>query len=394
MNDLHKYRLLNVEEKPFKRITKRLLAPDSPLFVPSKLPPAPPPDGVDPAQQLASAAALGQQQSEQRRKWREDIQLDFAAFSSSVSRMQFLHNCNAKEREKYAAAKLRIQEAAQKVRENSVELREHLNEAEATVALRKTYDVLADKIISNRLLRTREEQQANLTKLNGEIADLERESLEYASTWAERREQFERIVKEGMEMRRLIRDEKEEVDRREGMAEQETEEGEEGEEGEVYTEKETASFMGTPRHDTGGATPHHIANENEDASFLNSRFGTTLTLGSRSLSRARLGSPMAPLSTASSPPRSSAKDDPDDSDAGMVEQGEIQEDGELMGYNEALAGFEGKGEGEDSEMALGYDEEERSQTPFGEKTSPRVRGKGESRYRVDSLAHTDYMDTS
>lgn len=176
--------------------------------------------------------------------------LDFAAFESSIARIQFLLSSNKKERERYAAEKDRILQMAQEVRDNSAELRVQLEEAQRTLALRKTYDELADKITSNRLLKPREEQDANLERLNAEIAKLEMESEEYAKTWAERREQFGRIVEEGMNLRRLIRDEKEEVERREGM------EGGEGEEGETPGK---GSSAGTPRPDAeSGMTPAHL----------------------------------------------------------------------------------------------------------------------------------------
>ena len=159
--------------------------------------------------------------------------------------MQIIHNTNAKERERYAAEKIKIEATAQEVRQNTAELRVKLEEAQKTLALRKTYDELAEKITSNRLLRPREDQNANLAKLNAEIAELEQESKDYAQTWAERRAQFGRIIDEGMHLRRLIRDEKEEVERREGM-----EEHDEGEEGEH-------SGTATPRQEIGGTTPLH-----------------------------------------------------------------------------------------------------------------------------------------
>jgi hypothetical protein len=113
---------------------------------------------------------------------------------------------------------------------------------------RKKFDELAEKITNNRLLRPREDQEVNLRKLEEECRELEKESEAYSETWKERREQFGRIVEEGMQLRRLIRDEKEEVERREGM-----DGGEE--DGEV---NDTGSRGGaTPKHSSqsGGATP-------------------------------------------------------------------------------------------------------------------------------------------
>ncbi|KAG7006402.1 hypothetical protein G7Y79_00015g039920 [Physcia stellaris] len=240
---LHKSRLLNVEEKPFKRITKRLLAQNSLIHAPPQLPPTPPPDASAADEEAAAHEARRQQQLEARRQWREDVLLDFAAFDSSIVRIQFLLTSNIKERERYTAEKLKIEAAAQAVKDNTADLRVQLEDAQRQLALRKEYDVLAEKITSNRLLRPREDQHVNIAKLNGEIADLQRESQGYAQTWAERRSQFGRIIDEGMEMRRQIRAEKEEVERREGM-----EGGEDGDEG---SQRGRSSRASTP----GAATP-------------------------------------------------------------------------------------------------------------------------------------------
>ncbi|KAL8675076.1 MAG: hypothetical protein Q9168_000559 [Polycauliona sp. 1 TL-2023] len=240
-DSFHKSRLLNVEEKPFKRITKRLLAPTSLVAVPPTLPPTPPPDTSAADEAAAAQQIQKQQQLDSHRQWREDALLDFAAFESSIIRIQFLLTSNIRERERYAAEKVKIQATAQAVRDNTSELRVQLVEAQGKLALRKEYDQLADKITSNRLLRPRAEQHANLEKLNGEIAELERESQEYAQTWSERREQFGKIIEEGMQLRRLIRDEKEEVERREGMED-------DGEEGDMTSQSESSPKLTSVSH--------------------------------------------------------------------------------------------------------------------------------------------------
>ncbi|GFF32313.1 THO complex subunit mft1 [Aspergillus udagawae] len=247
-DNLHKLRLLNVEEKPFKRISKRLLNPNSLVISNATILPTPPPDETD---ETATAAAEAEKQKrlDEWRNFREDVTLDFASFEGSIARIQFLLTSNERERERYAAEKLRILSTMQAVRENTAELRVQLEEAQRLLALRKSYDDLAEKITSNRLLKPREDQQANLQKLQAEIADLENESKEYAKTWAERREQFGRIVEEGMQLRRLIRDEKEEVERREGM-----QEGEDGDEGDVPS-KGKSSGANTPRPESDTVTP-------------------------------------------------------------------------------------------------------------------------------------------
>ncbi|EPS29187.1 hypothetical protein POX_f08235 [Penicillium oxalicum] len=244
---LHKSRLLNVEEKPFKRIAKRLLNPES-LISDSSLPLTPPPDesDIDPS---TGADAKRQKRIEEWRTFREDVALDFAAFEGSIARIQFLLTSNEAERQRYASEKLAILDTMQSVRQNTIELRSQLEEAQRLLALRKTYDDLADKITSNRLLKPREDQQANLQKLQSEITELEKESKDYATTWAERREQFGRIVDEGMQLRRLIRDEKEEVERREGM-----QEGGDADEGDA-TSKGKPSAANSPVPDGDDATP-------------------------------------------------------------------------------------------------------------------------------------------
>jgi hypothetical protein len=116
--------------------------------------------------------------------------------------------------------------------------------------------VLTEKITSNRLLRPRDEQHQSLQKLRDEIDGLEAEAQAYKQTWVERRAQFERIVQEGLLLRKLIRDEKEEVERREGMEgegdEHQGHDGDGDEEG-----GSSGSVVGTPRPEHGGATPMH-----------------------------------------------------------------------------------------------------------------------------------------
>ncbi len=176
------------------------------------------PQAAAPTGDAAAVQKVDQQQREQEwPQFREDVTLDFAALNSSIARMQSLLTSNEKERDQYAAKKLKILEESQAVRESTAQLHVQLAEARKNLEVRKTWDDLSEKITGNRMLRPREDQEANLERLQAEIAELERERAEYAQTWAERREQFGRIVKESTELRRLIRDEKEEVERREGI---------------------------------------------------------------------------------------------------------------------------------------------------------------------------------
>ncbi|KAK4240032.1 Tho complex subunit 7-domain-containing protein [Achaetomium macrosporum] len=228
-NELHKSRLLNVEEKPFKRVTKRLNSLHALTLARARQAPTPPPEtNGNPQEQQqppnqqqrdgASPAPGGDALSSvDLAQLKEDITLDFAAFDSSIARLQFLLTANERERERYAAERQRILTASQSVRDNTAHLRTQLEQARATLAQRRKFDELADAITSNPSLRARAEQAANLRKLEEEIAELEVEREAYGVTWNERREQFARIMDESMRLRRLIRDEKEEVERREGM---------------------------------------------------------------------------------------------------------------------------------------------------------------------------------
>lgn len=267
-----------------------------------------------------AAAALEterQEQLNQRRQFREDVILDFAAFESSIARIQFLLTSNERERERYAAEKLKIQADAQAVRDNTAELRVQLEEAQKTLALRKSYDELAEKITSNKLLKPRDDQKANIDKLHAEIAELEKESKEYAQTWAERREQFGRIVDEGMRLRRLIRDEKEEAERREGM-----EEGHDVEDGEGSRGR--ASGAETPRPDDGGMTPMHPSQDGGS------------TPGGLMVEKLKAPRTASPLRSGSIAPEEPDKKEQASEDTNMEDEGEVQESdtGEQEGESE------------------------------------------------------------
>ncbi|KAJ5386995.1 hypothetical protein N7509_009536 [Penicillium cosmopolitanum] len=298
---LHKSRLLNVEEKPFKRISKRILNPESLVISNTQTATPPPEDSSSPS---TSTSTEKQKRLDEWRHFREDVTLDFVAFEGSIARIQFLLTSNEKERERYATEKLRILETMQSVRGNTAELRAQLDEAQRLLALRKSYDELAEKITSNRLLKPREDQEANLHKLESEITELEKESKDYAMTWSERREQFGRIVEEGMQLRRLIRDEKEEVERREGM-----QEGEDGDEGDVNS-KGKISAANSPRPEAeGGSTP---SQSQDESGRLQVEKGAGSTRG------------VSPLRNATSAQGEKSRSDQEDTN--MLDEGEVRDE--------------------------------------------------------------------
>jgi len=242
-----------VEEKLYKRLTRRLLVTNAVPILPSKES-SHTINGVDDhasAEDNAEAAHFAREE----RQRRTDTLLDFAAFESNIVRAQLLINSNERERQRYAEEKTRIMETAHTVRGSNGQLHEQLKEAQRVLQVRKGYDELALMITKKPQLRSRDDQHAALMKLNAEIADLEHEREEYSKTWTERREQFGRIVEEGMQMLRLIRDEKEEAERLEGM--EDVDNGEDGE----------GSATGTPKASAGGATPMHTS-QDEAASVV------------------------------------------------------------------------------------------------------------------------------
>ncbi|KAK3995367.1 Tho complex subunit 7-domain-containing protein [Cladorrhinum sp. PSN332] len=227
-NELHKQRLLNIEEKPFKRVTKRLRTLfseiDAQHWVTVRAEQgqtiSPESNGATQLENVQPlAAGYGAIESTHLRQLKEDITLDFAALDNSISRLQFSLNAQAAERERFAKVREDIDNTSQTVRDNNAQLRIQLDQARATLEQRRKFDELADQITTNPALRPRTEQEASIRKLQEEIAELEAEKEAYSVTWQERRDQFARIMDESMRLGRLIRDEKEEVERREGMDE-------------------------------------------------------------------------------------------------------------------------------------------------------------------------------
>ncbi|OAP63997.1 hypothetical protein AYL99_03224 [Fonsecaea erecta] len=255
---LHATRLLGIEERPFKRVSKRLLAPTTPInaFLARPSPSADDDndnDNDDPPAPESSSAEQHEQFLQSLTRFREDIILDFAAFESSIARTAFLRAANTRERERYATEKLKIEQTANDVRANLSHLRVQLDAAQKTLAVRKTYDVLAEKITRDEKLRvTRAEQHVNLEKLKAEIEELERESAELKVAWGERREQFDRVMQEGTRLRRVMRDEKEpDPEGEKDDADHERErDGDDGE-----RERDGLSTAGTPRPGDDAPTP-------------------------------------------------------------------------------------------------------------------------------------------
>lgn len=297
-------------------MSKRLLSSNT-FSPPSSKLPTPPPEDSNAEQ---SPEEKQRKEAEETDQLKEDVLLDFAAFESSIMRTQLLFNSNVQERERYATEKLRIQAAAQEVRDNTSQLRLQLEEAKKQLTLRKTYDELAEKILSNRLLRPRADQNANLEKLNHEIEELDRDSKDYAQNLAERREQFGRIIQETEQLKRMIREQREEAERKEGMKGRE-----DGDEGEAASRGRT-SVVGTPRPEAGGASPLPSGTDVDPGSLT-----VEHALQSRDKSPLRQSTPKLEVTT----PQPEIEEDVD-----MAEDGEVSgEDDGLVTEDKELEDF-------------------------------------------------------
>lgn len=288
-NQLHKSRLFSIEEKPFKRITKRLATVNQLANSKIRQTLTPPPESSN-GDAAATSSRPPQENGDDSTgpaptdsedttmstttavstpavdfaQLREEITLDFAAFDYTIGRLQFLQSANAAQRERYAAERVAILDSCTKVRDSTAQLRVQLSAAQETRAQRMAWDALAKDIYENKSLQERPKALASIDKLEEECRQLEAESETYAVTWRERREQFSRIMDESMRLRRLIRDEKEEVERREGMDEDGSGEAEGAAEG--HTPRPgSASGNATPRPDgtveVASAVPKGLGDE-------------------------------------------------------------------------------------------------------------------------------------
>jgi hypothetical protein len=159
--------------------------------------PTPPPEDKDGKEDVEAedAEAAKARAEVEREHWAEDMKLDFAALESSMVRIQLLQRSNERERERYAAEKVKIMETAEKIRRSNIELKQQLELARQTMESRKRYDKLANRIFSNKLLKSREEQMQMHEKLQKEIAEQRQEAEEYAKAVAARRDQWFGAIK-------------------------------------------------------------------------------------------------------------------------------------------------------------------------------------------------------
>ncbi|KAF2012000.1 hypothetical protein BU24DRAFT_425822 [Aaosphaeria arxii CBS 175.79] len=308
-------RLLTIESRPYQRLSSRLLKPDALNYARPTHLPSPPLDASAGDEEAAARAAINDKQIQDIRTWQNEIASEISLLDYAIVRMEFTTNSNHTERQRYAKEKTAITAKQQDVRDHIEELRVQLKEAKETLAIRKTYDELTEKITSSKMLKPRDEQAAAHAKLDEEIAELQQEVENSKNTWAERRTQFGRIQDEAEEMLRMIKDEKEEAERKEGMMK----DGDDNEDGEGSTTRGGASQVGTPKPDAGGATPIHTSQADDNSQSLKvpqDRLAPLSRGGSTAVSPARSGLEDTEMAD------SGAQDD----DSSGIEEGEEEED--------------------------------------------------------------------
>ncbi|EME42506.1 hypothetical protein DOTSEDRAFT_73374 [Dothistroma septosporum NZE10] len=299
---LHANRLLAIEERPLQRVTNRLLGKNSTLRPSLTYLPSPPPEGEEDIDLDAQRV----------QKFREDVLIDFANLESSIVRIQLILSSNQHERQRYAEEKAKILETAQAVRDNTIELRGQLVQAQQVLEQRKGYDKEAAKILNDKTLKSRDETKADIEKLEKEIEDLQHESAQYEETWVTRREHFDSIVREGVNMIKLIKGIKDEPEKDETMDDADDD------------AKADASRMGTPAPegrspqptDTGDRTPAvgSGADAGDGTPHPTNRF---LDVDNATRSNSRVSSP--------SMQATQTQDDVDMGDSGLSISGEAQQ---------------------------------------------------------------------
>lgn len=125
-------------------------------------------------------------------------------------------------------------------------LTDTLAQAQRTRANKLEYDALALKINA---LSSRSQQAETITRLEGELAELNAEAQNFKDVWSRRKSGFDGIVDVLQEIGRDVAEEKSEQERRQAM-------DEEGEDGDAATQtaNQTAaqSKEGTPNGDAEG----------------------------------------------------------------------------------------------------------------------------------------------
>lgn len=280
-DELHAKRLLNIEEKTFKRIQKRLLATTNPFSEYLRRAPVDSTAGNGEIQSDEEAVIKGVESSQDTDAYLKTLQQfhhstlhDFNALRMNLARLQFMLAANEKERQRYARQSTTIIEQHTDIKQDTARLRARLGEAREQLHVRKRYDDLADKVLyvdapeskEKVLAKTRDELGRESDKLRNEIDELEREGVDLSNQWADRQAALSSVVSESARLRRVVRGEPENVEEEKQDHDMNSEFGDEGDAIEKTREDDEdgllirrnddgASNVGTPRPTDEAATP-------------------------------------------------------------------------------------------------------------------------------------------
>ncbi|EEB09028.1 THO complex subunit 7 [Schizosaccharomyces japonicus yFS275] len=133
----------------------------------------------------------------------DDLEVECAAMEAVWTRLQLQSETNENESRVYQK---RVEEIEKECEEETKTIEELLKQMEATKEdfhRKEQYDNIA-KMITSKDLRSPEEQQQLVTKLNDAIEELQKEKESYTSLWDARNASFEEILKQIQSLKEQI----------------------------------------------------------------------------------------------------------------------------------------------------------------------------------------------
>lgn len=193
MQDAIIKRRLEVDERPLKRLSKRLLilGRDS--------------QAVENGSELAT------------------LEADFATYNQTLRRLQLLLRANAKEVELYAEQRRSTEELYKAAQADIETLRNDLAEARIAREDRAFFDSIAVEIERN-VPKTRRQLNQAIHNLEEEVVELENERKNYNAVWQTRKSGFDDIMSKLSELQKAISGEKADAELRDA-ADSDEEEG-------------------------------------------------------------------------------------------------------------------------------------------------------------------------
>ncbi|KAF2640146.1 hypothetical protein P280DRAFT_427924 [Massarina eburnea CBS 473.64] len=325
-------RLLAIEVRPYTRLSNHLTKAEHAFATVRQTHlPSPPPDAAAADEEAAAKFITREQQVEKAQAWRSEVLTNLELMDYTALRSELTIQSNNAERERYTKDKVINGDKQQDVTRSIKKLQAELEEAKKTLAIRKEYDELAEKITSSKMLKPRDEQKLAHAKLDEEIAELKQQVQNAKDTWEERRQQFQRIDSETQKMANMIKEEKMEAERKEGMMK----DGDDENDGD--TTRGDGSYIGTPRPD-GSMTPIPGSQATDSQNTLK-------------VPQERLAPLSRGASTAPSPARSGPAEDAEMADSGENPTEAHDDDGDSSGLEEGEDVEDGEHEGEQSGRA-------------------------------------------